>query len=292
MANEIAPENVEVYEAWNGPLYERWVNFREVVAGALVAHGEAALAHFPPPTGGRVLDVGCGLGETTVRLAELVGPEGSVLGIDVAERMIGIARDEAQRMGVENVGYVDGDAQTYPFEGPFDYAFARCGTMFFANPVAALRNVRSALAPGARLNMVVWRRKLDNDWLHRAEVVVKEFADKPEEYDEPTCGPGPFSMADADTVTDIMRFAGFEDISLHRCDEPIKIGRDLDGAVDYVMAIGPAAEVMRLWGDRIEDMRPKIEAAVREALAEFQGPDGVVAAASTWSVSGVTPAAA
>jgi hypothetical protein len=99
-------------------------------------------------------------------------------------------------------------------------------------------------------------------------------------------------MADADTVTDIMRFAGFEDISLHRCDEPIKIGRDLDGAVDYVMAIGPAAEVMRLWGDRIDDMRPKIEAAVREALAEFQGPDGVVAAASTWSVSGVTPAAA
>ena len=90
------------------------------------------------------------------------------------------------------------------------------GIMFFANPVAALRNVRRALAPGGRLCSVVWRRKLDNDWLHRAELVVAGFLDRNEESDEPTCGPGPFSMADADTTSAILQAAGFEDVTLTR----------------------------------------------------------------------------
>ena len=85
--------------------------------------------------------------------------------------------------------------------------------MFFANPVAALRNIRRALKPGGRLCMVVWRRKLDNDWMYSAEQVVKEFAERPDEYDEPTCGPGPFSMANADTVSDQLQAAGFEEVS-------------------------------------------------------------------------------
>jgi hypothetical protein len=100
--------------------------------------------------------------------------------------------------------------------------------MFFANPVVALRNVRQALVPGGRLCMVVWRRKLDNDWLHRAERVVERFLTRPEATDEPTCGPGPFSMASADTTTDVLVRAGFEVISLHRCDTEITIGADLD----------------------------------------------------------------
>ena len=73
--------------------------------------------------------------------------------------------------------------------------------MFFANPVWALRNVREALVPGGRLVMVVWRRRTDNDWLYRAQTIVERIVERPEEYDEPTCGPGPFSMADADTTS-------------------------------------------------------------------------------------------
>jgi hypothetical protein len=122
--------------------------------------------------------------------------------------------------------------------------------MFFANPVVALGNVRQALVPGGGLCMVVWRRKLDNDWLHRAERVAERFLTRPEAADQPTCGPGPFSMANADTTTDVLVHAGFEDISLHRCDVEIAIGADLEQAVQFVMALGPAGELIRLAGSQ------------------------------------------
>ncbi len=157
--------------------------------------------------------------------------------------------------------------------------------MFFANPVSALRNVRGALAPGGRLCAVVWRRKLDNEWVRRAEEVVAGYLDHPEESDEPTCGPGPFSMADADTVSEQLLIAGFEDVSLRRCDLPLKIGDHLDHAVEFNMALGPAGEVLRLWGDRVDEIRPRIAAELREALAEFDSPDGIFAPASTWIIS-------
>ena len=164
------------------------------------------------------------------------------------------------------------------------------GIMFFANPVVAMRNVRGALAPGGRLVGVVWRRKLDNPWLQRAEQVVERYLEEPEESDEPTCGPGPFSMADADTVSEQLTIAGFEQISLRRCDLPIKIGNDLDHAVEFNMALGPAAEVIRLVGSEADKIRPKLEAEIREALTEFDhGPDGVTAPASTWIISATAP---
>jgi SAM-dependent methyltransferase len=163
------------------------------------------------------------------------------------------------------------------------------GIMFFANPVAALRNVREALAPGGRLCAVVWRRKEDNEWVRRAELVVDEYLDHPEESDQPTCGPGPFSMANADTVSEQLKIAGFERIEFRRCDLPLKIGNDLDHAVEFNMALGPAGEVLRLWEDRIEEIRPKIAAELREALTEFDGPDGVHAPASTWIISARAP---
>jgi hypothetical protein len=158
------------------------------------------------------------------------------------------------------------------------------GIMFFASPVAALRNVRAALRPGGAFCAVVWRRKLDNDWVHGAELVVEEYLEHPEETDEPTCGPGPFSMADADTLTEQLKLAGFEQISLRRCDLPIKLGNDLDAAVQFTMALGPAGEVLRLWGDRVDEIRPKITAEIRGALSEFESPDGVYGSASTWII--------
>ncbi len=217
-----------------------------------------------------MLDVGCGFGGTTQRLAELVGHDGSALGVDVAPRFVEAARDEAAAAGVGNVRFEVCDVQTAAFGERFHYAFSRCGTMFFAAPVAALRNVRPALEPGGRLCMVVWRRKLDNPWLHRAENVVKPLVPEPEETDEPRCGPGPFSMADADTTSQIVLGAGFTEVSLQRCDLPIRIGRDLDEAIAFNMALGPAAEAIRLAGAEADSIRPRLESLLRGALADFE----------------------
>lgn len=283
---DVAAANQEATDAWSGPLFDRFVRFRPYVAEGLGAHGEVAMEAHPPRSGDRVLDIGCGFGDTTRRLAELVGTEGEAVGVDVSEPFLDLAREEAAKGGVANVDYRLGDAQIADLGGPYDYVFSRMGVMFFANPVAALRNVRAAMRPGGRATFVVWRRKLDNPWVWEAEQVVDQYLDHPEETDEPTCGPGPFSMANADTISEQLQIAGFEAIELRRSDLPMPMGT-LDTAVDLTMAIGPAGEVLRLWGDRAEEIRPRIASEIRAALAQFETADGVRAPASTWIISAV-----
>jgi SAM-dependent methyltransferase len=286
---EVAPANAESTEAWSGPLFERFVRFRPYVAEGLGQHGEVAMAIHPPRSGDRVLDIGCGFGDTTRRLAGLVGESGVAVGVDVSQPFVELAMEEAA--GLANVSYWVGDVQIADLGGPFDYVFSRMGVQFFANPVAALRNVRRALRPGGRVCFVVWRRKLDNGWVSEAERVVDRYLEHPEESDEPTCGPGPFSMANADTATEQLAIAGFEAIELRRSDLPLKMGADLDGAVDLVMSIGPAGEVLRLWGDRADEIRPTITTEIRAVLEQFETDDGVVAPSSTWIISAVAPEA-
>jgi SAM-dependent methyltransferase len=283
--------NAEAIQAWDGPLYDRFLQYREVVVGGLAPHGEVALRRFGPQPGQRVLDIGCGFGDTTRRIAGLVGPSGVAVGVDAAPRFIEQARAEAAEDGVENARFVVADVQAAAFEDEYDLAFSRFGTMFFASPVAALRNVRRALVPGGRLVMVVWRRRIDNEWLYAAQRIVEAIVSRPEEYDEPTCGPGPFSMADADTTSDILLHAGFADVALLRCDLPLLIGRDLDEAIELVMALGPAGEILRLQGERAAHLHGTVREALREGLQRFQTPDGLLAPASTWIVTATNPAA-
>ena len=283
--------NAEAIEAWDGPLYDRFVRFRHIVTTGLGAHGEEALRLFPPQPGQRVLDIGCGFGDTTQRIAGIVGPSGEAVGLDAAAKFIEAARRETSAAGIENARFEVADVQLDDLGGPYDMAFSRMGTMFFANPVAALRNVRSVLEPGARLTMVVWRRREDNDWMYRAQTIVEEIVQRPEEYDEPTCGPGPFSMAGADTTTDILIHSGFGEIELHRCDLPIVVGHDVDEAIDLVMSLGPAGEILRLQGDRAKHLHGEVHETLWAGLAEFETPGGLMAPASTWIVSALAPAA-
>ena len=283
--------NAEAITAWDGPLFESFVKFREVFTTGLGAHGDVALELVPPQKGQRVLDVGCGFGDTTQQIAELVGPEGEAVGVDAAARFIEIATREAEEAGAENAHFLVADVQTDPLGGPYDMAFSRMGTMFFVSPVAALRNVRQSLVPGAPFVSVVWRRREDNHWLFRAQQIVEGIVQKPEEYDEPTCGPGPFSMANADTVTDQMVYAGFTNISLTRSDIDIMAGKDADEAIEMVMSIGPAGEILRLQGERAAHLHDQVKDALREGLSEFVREDGTVwAPASTWIVRATAPA--
>jgi ubiquinone/menaquinone biosynthesis C-methylase UbiE len=282
--------NAEAIQAWDGPLFDRFLKYRHILTTGLGAHGDEALRLNPPQEGQRILDIGCGFGDTTQQIAAMVGPSGEAVGVDAAENFISMATAETEEAGVDNARFFVGDVQVDDLGGPYDAAFSRMGTMFFISPVAALRNVRKSLVPGGQLTMVVWRRREDNEWMYRAQQVVEGIVQKPEEHDEPTCGPGPFSMANADTVTDQMYAAGFEGVSLRRCDLPILGGNNIDEALEIVTSIGPAGEILRLLGDRAEPFLPKVDAALREAFAEFEREDGSVwGMASTWIVTATAP---
>jgi SAM-dependent methyltransferase len=176
--------------------------------------------------------------------------------------------------------------QTEDMRGPYAAAYARFGTQFFASPVAALRNIKRALEPGGWFSFVVWRKREDNPWLHVPELCVRSLiAPEEETVNEPTCGPGPFSMRGADLVSDQLKAAGFAQIGFERHDADICIGRDLDEALAFAMALGPAGEIMRLAGELGEQRAPQVRAALKEALAGFASPRGVFAPSSTWLIT-------
>ena len=288
---EVTSGNAEAVEAWDGVLFDRFTEYRNVMVDALGAHGNEGLRLLAPIPGERVIDLGCGFGDTTQAIADLVGEDGEAFGVDASARFIETATKEAEEAGRGNCSFAVADLQAEVPGSGFDAAFSRMGTMFFANPVVAMRNVLGALRPGGRLCMVVWRAKSENPYFFRAEQIAERWLDHPDQTDEPTCGPGPFSMSNADTTSGVLKAAGYESISLTRCDKPIMLGQDLDQAVGMVTSIGPAGELIRINEEKGAAVRPEIEAAIREEFATHQRDDGIWDEASTWLVTARVPSA-
>lgn len=289
-AGAVAPANEEAVRAWDTVLYERWKKNRKVFVGALDGITEELFEHFPPPEGGRCIDIGCGFGETSQRLAALVGPEGSVLGTDSSPHFVEDARREAAEAGVENVVFETSDAQTADWDQIYDYAFSRMGTQFFAMPVQAMRAIRRALVPGGALAKICWRRKGESAMWAQTEQVVQRFLSRPEEYYADTCGPGPFSLGNPETTRGILEAAGFDQIELHSRDFDYYLGKDVDEALDAMLAIGPGAELIRLNGDHGESCRADIAEALADHYTAWQQPDGsIVSRGAVWLVTASNP---
>ena len=241
--------------------------------------------------GARVLDVGCGFGDTTIRLANDVGPDGHARGVDCAENFIEQARRAAEKAGVSHATFEVADVQMDDLGGPYDYAFGRFGTMFFNMPGAAMRNIRKHLKPGGRLDMIVWRQREDNPWLHEAELKVREIVPvvSHDDTDQVHCGPGPFSMAGADMMSAMLTGVGYEHVTFERFDTDICIGRDVDEAIAFAMALGPAGEIIRLAGDEGERLAGEVAEVLRDTMQGYCRDDGVWAPSSTWFISATNP---
>jgi len=284
-------DNSIIVEAWNTVLYDKFCRFRHLLVEGLSQHSDAALQRCNYRDGERVLDVGCGFGDSTVRIAKSVAPRGEAVGMDCAANFIRDSQALAREEGAANARFFVGDAQADDLHGPYDHAFARFGTMFFEMPGAAMRNIRKALKPGGTFMQIVWRRREENPWLHEAELRVKQIVPvvSHEDTDQVHCGPGPFSMSGPDMVSLMLRSAGYERINFERYDCAICIGRDIDDAIEFAMALGPAGEVIRLAGAEGERLKPQVVTALRETLAPFVRANGVWAPSSTWFISATNP---
>ena len=284
-------ENDIVVEAWNTVLFDKFTRFRHLLIAGLSGHSNELLSRNRFRSGDRVLDVGCGFGDSTIRIAEQVGATGEAVGVDCAERFIRASEQDAASAGVRNASFFVADVQGDDLRGPYDHAFARFGTMFFMSPGAAMRNIRRALRPGGTFAQIVWRKREDNLWLHEAELRVREIVPvvSHEDTDQVHCGPGPFSMSGPDMVSSMMQGAGYAGVTFERFDTDICIGDDLEESVEFAMALGPAGEIMRLAGAEGERLKPQVVAALRETLSAYERPDGVWAPSSTWFITARNP---
>jgi len=153
-----------------------------------------------------------------------------------------------------------------------------------------MRAIRGALKPGGGLRKICWRRKAESPFWAETEEVVQRFLSRPEEYEADTCGPGPFSLGNPETTRGILEAAGFAEVELHRRDFDYFMGRDMDEAVDALLAIGPGAELIRLNGERGESRRGEIADALADHYAAWQRPDGsIVGRGSVWIVAATNP---
>jgi len=278
----------EYVDFWNEVLVPKFVKWKHIIVDGLTHHSEAVFPRLTVGAGDRVVDVGCGFGDTAIKLAERVGPSGYVLGIDCCDAFLDYGRRDAAAAGAANVEFVVADVQRYPFAGDFDFCFSRFGTQFFENPVAALRNMRRSLRPGGTMTMIVWRGLGENPWLRVPKEVVLRFLPPPGE-DARTCGPGPFSMADPEVVRSQLRIAGYEDPSFDRIDAPLLVGRTPEEAVELQFALGPAGEIFREAGEEAERQRGPMTRALTDALAGYVTPEGVMMQSGSWMVTARNP---
>jgi SAM-dependent methyltransferase len=244
--------------------------------------GLVALQRAEVKPGERVVDIGCGCGQTSFDLAERVGPNGFILGVDISEPMLNRARERQRALGATNLEFRTADAQTYQFEREgFDLLFSRFGVMFFEDPTAAFRNLRTALRPTGRLTFLCWQALDKNDWARIPFKAALQHVPPPAPM--APGAPGPFAFADPERVQQILGDAGFVAVHCEPYETALSLGgaATVEEAVEFSLDIGPAS---RLLADTPVDTRTRVAQSVREALTPYASSEGVRLPGAVWIV--------
>jgi SAM-dependent methyltransferase len=273
--------NVEQMDYWNGAGGEHWVAEQVRYDEINAEFGARVAAVLAPQPGDRVLDVGCGNGALGLAIAPLVAPVGVVLGLDISGPMIEAAAQRAHAARLSNAIFEHADAQTYRLEGAaFDAVVSRFGVMFFDDPDAAFANLGRSLRRGGRTVFTCWQDVLANEWLMvpagaaLAHVPMPDLGEAGE--------PGPFSLAEPDRVRSILTGAGFADVQVEDLRCPMRMGSTVNDTVSFMQSTEMAAALM---ADASDELAAAAWAAVREALAPYAGPAGVVLQGAAWLVT-------
>lgn len=249
---------------WNGPTGEKWARYQTDMDRNLADIGAAAMALADARPGERVLEIGCGNGSLSFALAEMVGPSGDVMGVDVSQPMLETAR---ARLTMSNVRFIEADAAAYPFTPDRDLIFSRFGVMFFVEPVAAFANIRKAAAKAARLAFVCWRPVEENEWAMRPYLAALPFL--PEQKQVDPDAPGPFAFANRERMRDVLAEAGFRDIAISPFNGHMRLGTSPEhAALQLTSLMGPASRALK---NADEETRAKARAAIARDMAALQG---------------------
>jgi len=280
-------DNVEQIAEWNGALGERWASMQREIDGVVVPFGDAALKAAAPQPGERVIDIGCGCGETAIELARRVGELGAVLGIDVSKPMLAVARSRAAHERHAHLTFRDADASQADLPSNNDLLFSRFGVMFFSQPGPAFGHLRKSLRALGRCVFVCWRTPRDNPWAMTPLIAARKAMGVTPPPADPNA-PGPFAFADDDRLRTILSGAGFERIAIQRFDADVTLGATPRSAAQGALRIGPASRFAQEMG---AEQLPKILDAVESALVPLAMSDGQVRLnGSTWIISASTPA--
>ncbi len=277
----VDPSNAEQARAWDGDEGAYWAAHAARFDEAVAAYHRPYLDAAGIGAADRVLDIGCGTGQTT-RDAARIAISGSALGVDLSARMIALARQLAPAEGLANVGFEQADAQIHPFEeGAFDAAISRTGAMFFGDPVAAFGNIARALRPGGRLALLAWQELPRNEWVRELFAALAAGRELPA---PPPEAPGPFSLADPARVRRILTAAGFADVQLQSMNAPMYFGPDVEDAYRFVLG---------LMGWMLEGLdeagRARARDALRATLASHDTGHGVTYDSAAWLITANIP---
>jgi SAM-dependent methyltransferase len=273
----VAPSNLAQSDAWDGTEGSFWAAHAERFDRSMSGYANAFDAASGVQSDSRVLDIGCGTGQTT-RNAARSAPHGHALGVDLSSQMINVARRLANREGLLNSEFRRADAQVHPFTAAsFDLASSRTGTMFFGDPAAAFSNIARAVRPGGRLTMLTWQPVSRNEWFG---AFVRALSGAP----APETGPAPFSMSQPDHVRDVLRAAGFDGVQIDSLEARMHFGVDADDAHQFVLGL-----LGWMLEGRSETERQRASNKLRSMLAEHEGPGGVEFASATLLTTAVRP---
>ena len=267
----------EQAQLWNGAGGHAWVETQDLLEQVLEPFGAFLLDALPRTPRARVLDVGCGTGDTTLAVARALGPGGSSVGIDISNPMIAAARARAEREEVQAT-FIVGNAQTHPFEpASFDGIVSRFGVMFFSDPVGAFANLRRAAAAGARLRFIAWRSPAENPFMTTAERAAGPLL--PDLPPRKPDAPGQFAFANGDRVRTILEESGWKAIEIH----PANVDCGLPEAelVRYLTRLGPVGLTLQ---GADEQTRAKVVDAIRPAFDPFVRGEEVRFTAACWVV--------
>lgn len=271
--------NTEQAAAWDGPTGSRWAANDDAYVASAGRHSARMFARAAIAPAERVLDIGCGSGSTTCVAAEAAA-EGSALGLDLSAAMLALARRRASAQGLANVEFEQGDAQVYPLEpGGFDLAISRFGCMFFADPVAAFRNIAAGLRPGGRVVLLSWGPLERNEWIREVRVALAGGRSLPA---PPLGAPGIFGLAERERILAVLGEAGFAELDAELIEEPVELGVDAERATAFLAATGFAQTLLEGLG---EDQRELALGRVRELLSERESDQGVLLGSSAWLTS-------